>query len=148
MNAVCMRGRLVCGLEADWVLGPVDTLTTVAFVTNALLYSWATVDSVGGLFIFCVIYGFFAVGTQSLFPAACASLTINLNKIGVTNVNLFLRDLCGMLDRPAAGRRSDRNGSLRFSVYSDLWQLRIHGWHFDTVAARIAKKSLNVKSRM
>ncbi len=70
-----------CQAVSDWVLGPVNTLTPVAFVAGAFLYSWATVDSVGSLFIFCVIYDFFAAGIQTLFPAACVSLTTDLNKI-------------------------------------------------------------------
>jgi len=55
----------------------------VAFLSGVLLYSWASVSSIGGLFAFCVIYGIFAAGVQSLFPAACASLTADLNKMGV-----------------------------------------------------------------
>ncbi len=83
MNAVGLPGRLLCGLTADRALGPVNTLTAVAFLSGLLLYSWAAVSSIGGLFAFCVIYGIFAAGVQSLFPAACASLTADLNKMGV-----------------------------------------------------------------
>lgn len=83
MNAVGLPGRLLCGLTADRVLGPVNSLTAVAFLAGILLYCWVAVSSLGGLFAFCIIYGFFAAGVQSLFPAACASLTTDLEKMGV-----------------------------------------------------------------
>ncbi|SPN98677.1 related to monocarboxylate transporter [Cephalotrichum gorgonifer] len=83
MNAVGVPGRLVCGLVADKFFGPVNTLIPVVFCASALFYSWAGVTSRGALYAFCLIYGFFGAGIQSLFPASCASLTTDMKKMGV-----------------------------------------------------------------
>lgn len=83
MNAVGVPGRLVCGLVADKLFGPVNTLIPVVCCASALFYSWAGATSLGALYAFCVIYGFFGAGIQSLFPASCASLTTDMKKMGV-----------------------------------------------------------------
>ena len=88
-NAVGLPGRVVCGLVADKWLGPINILVPVAFICGVLMYCWAAVGSLGSLYAFCVIYGFFAAGVQSLFPAACASLTTDLTKIGTRTGMLF-----------------------------------------------------------
>lgn len=82
MNAVGLPGRLACGLTADRLLGPVNTLIPTAFIAGVLLYCWAAVSSLGSLYAFVVIYGFFGSGIQSLFPACCASLTSDMKKMG------------------------------------------------------------------
>lgn len=54
-------------------------------------------------------------------------------------MNVILRDLCDVLDRLVAARRSDRNGSSRFIVRLDLWRLHIYEWHFHTDFRKIVK---------
>ena len=82
MNAIGVPGRLVCGLVADRLLGPVNILIPVALSASLLFYCWAAVSSSGGLYAFSIIYGFFGAGIQSLFPASCASLTADVKKMG------------------------------------------------------------------
>lgn len=104
MNAVGVPGRLVCGLVADKLFGPINTLIPVVFCASALFYSWAGATSLGALYAFCVIYGFFGAGIQSLFPASCASLTTDMKKMGVrTGMCFSFISLACLTGPPIAG---------------------------------------------
>ena len=83
LNGVGLFGRLIPAHLADRFFGPLNTLIPFAFVTGLLLYCWAAVESKGGLIGFAVVYGLFAAGIQSLFPATLSSLTTDLRKAGV-----------------------------------------------------------------
>lgn len=148
MNAVGMPGRLICGLVADRLLGPVNTLTPVALVSGILLYCWAAVDSVGGLFTFCVIYGFFAAGIQSLFPAACASLTSDLSKMGVrTGMCFSVVSIACLTGPPIAGAliQKEDGGFLFAQIFGGS---AFVGGCLTLVAAKIAKNGLDLRIRM
>ena len=83
INGVGMVGRLVPGYLADHYFGPLNTLIPIACISGILLYCWAAVSDSGGLLAFDVVYGLFAAGIQSLFPATLSSLTTDLKKAGV-----------------------------------------------------------------
>ena len=83
INGVGLLGRLIPGHLADRFFGPLNTLIPFVFVTGLLLYCWAAINSKSGLVGFAVIYGLFAAGIQSLFPATLSSLTTDLKKAGV-----------------------------------------------------------------
>ncbi|OGM46051.1 hypothetical protein ABOM_005694 [Aspergillus bombycis] len=51
-------------------------------LTHPFMYSWAGVHSIPGLYAFTVIYGFFAAGVQSFFPAVVTRLTHDQTRIG------------------------------------------------------------------
>jgi len=82
MNAVGGPSRILFGLLADLWLGPLPTITPLAFCTSVLYYSWAGIDSLSRLFAFCAIFGFLSSAVAGLFPPACASLTTDLKSIG------------------------------------------------------------------
>lgn len=83
LNGVGLFGRLIPGHLADRYFGPLNTVIPFVSISGLLLYCWAAVTSKGGLVGFAVIYGLFASGIQSLFPATLASLTSDLKKAGV-----------------------------------------------------------------
>lgn len=83
MNGVGLFGRLIPAHLADRYFGPLNTIIPFAFISGLLLFCWAAITSRGGLVGFAVIYGLFASGIQSLFPATLASLTSDLKKAGV-----------------------------------------------------------------
>jgi predicted MFS family arabinose efflux permease len=148
MNGVGVPGRLVCGLVADRVLGPINTLTPVAFFSGVLLYSWAAVNSLAGLFVFCVIYGFFAAGVQSLFPAACASLTTDLKKMGVrTGMCFSVISVACLTGPPLAGAliQRDDGGFLFAQIFGGS---AFMGGSFTLFAARLAKNGIDLKEHM
>ncbi|KAF9735566.1 hypothetical protein PMIN06_000552 [Paraphaeosphaeria minitans] len=82
LNAIGVPARILCNLIAD-KLGPVNTLIPAVFAAGILIFGWIGIQALPSLYVFCVIYGFFGGGIQSLFPAACASLTTDLKKMGV-----------------------------------------------------------------
>lgn len=83
LNGIGLVGRIVPAHFADRYFGPLNTLIPFVFVSGLLLYCWAAVNSKGGLGGFVVVYGIFAAGIQSLFPATLSSLTTDLKKAGV-----------------------------------------------------------------
>jgi len=117
MNAVGFPGRLICGLISDRFFGPINTLTPVAFLAGILFYAWIGVHSLGALFAFCIIYGFFAAGVQSLFPAACSSLTTDLSKMGVrTGMCFTFISVACLTGPPIAGALIEReNGGFLYA---------------------------------
>lgn len=117
MNAVGLPGRVVCGLIADRILGPINTFVPVAFIAGIMLFVWASVHSLKSLFVFCIIYGFFAAAIQSLFPAACTSLTDDLSKMGTrTGMCFSFISLACLTGPPIAGALIQRdNGRYLFA---------------------------------
>lgn len=148
MNAVGIPGRLVCGLTADRLLGPVNTLIPVAFFAGILFYCWAAVSTLGGLFAFCIVYGFFGAGVQSLFPAACASLTKDVKKMGVrTGMCFTVVSLACLSGPPIAGTLIERDHG-RFFFAQMFGGSAMMGGAFTLVAARVGKTGLDVRQRM
>lgn len=149
MNAVGIPGRLVCGLAADRLFGPVNTLIPVAFLAGMALYAWTAVSSVGGLYGFCIIYGFFAAGVQSLFPAACASLSTDMTKIGIrTGMCFSLVSIACLTGPPIAGALIQRrDGDYLFAqVFGGS---ALAGGSLILLAARLAcKDGFDLKKRM
>ncbi|EKG12876.1 Major facilitator superfamily domain general substrate transporter [Macrophomina phaseolina MS6] len=148
MNAVGIPGRLVCGLTADRLLGPINTLVPVAFLAGLLFYCWAAVSSVGALYAFCVIYGFFGAGIQSLFPASCTSLTTDLKKMGVrTGMCFSFISIACLTGPPIAGALiQHRQGNF---LYAQVFGgSAFMGGTLTLVAARTAKNGLVIKRRM
>jgi hypothetical protein len=67
------------------------------------LYSWAGVNTLSGLFAFCVIYGFVASAVAGLFPPACASQTTDLKLIGARTGMCFAMVSFATLTGPPTG---------------------------------------------
>jgi MFS family permease len=74
-------GRLIPNHLADR-LGILNVFVPVTAVAGACVLAWMAVDSVPGLYVWCVFYGLFAGGIQSLFPAGLSSLTSDPQKAG------------------------------------------------------------------
>jgi len=148
MNAIGVPGRLICGLTADRLLGPVNTLIPVAFFAGVLFYSWAGVTNLPGLYVFCVIYGFFGAGIQSLFPASCASLTTDLSKMGVrTGMCFSFISIACLTGPPIAG------ALIQMANGGYLYAQMFGGSAFvagtaTLVAARVAKNGWSWEKRM
>lgn len=110
MNAVGLPGRLICGLMADKLLGPVKIITPVCVIAGLCLYGWTAVNSFGSLLTFCVVYGFFGAAIQSILPAACASLTTDLTRIGTqTGMCFSCISIACLIGPPLAGALIQRD---------------------------------------
>ncbi|MCJ1237141.1 hypothetical protein MMC14_005125 [Varicellaria rhodocarpa] len=110
LNAIGVPGRIVPAILADRFLGPVNTIIIFVSLSGILIYCWAAVSSLGGLWAFSLVYGFFGAGVQSLFPPALASLTTDLSKLGIRVGMVFsiisIGCLCGS---PIAGALIEKN---------------------------------------
>lgn len=117
MNGVGLIGRLVPAYLADRYFGPLNTLIPFVFVSGLLVFCWAAVTSKSGLIAFSVVYGLFAAGIQSLFPATTSSLTTDLKKTGVRMGMVFsIVSFASLTGAPLAGGLiQDRGGSYLYA---------------------------------
>jgi len=83
MNGLGLFGRLLPGYVSDRWTGPLNSLLPFVGFSSVCLFCWAAVNSIGGVYVFAVFYGFFAAGIQSLFLATLGSLTKDPKKAGV-----------------------------------------------------------------
>ena len=140
MNGVGIAGRLLPAYLADRYFGPLNSLIPFAFVCGLLLYCWAAVTSKAGLVAFAVIYGLFASGIQSLFPATLASLTSDLKKAGVRMGMVFsVVSFACLTGPPLAGALIQRRkGSY---LYAQMFAGSVMmGGCMTLVASRVSKK--------
>jgi hypothetical protein len=63
-NGASIFGRTVPNILAD-MFGVVNVFIVVTFCTGALLFTLIGINSVGGVTIFAILYGFFSGGGQS-----------------------------------------------------------------------------------
>lgn len=140
LNGVGLIGRLVPAHLADRFFGPLNTLIPFVFVSGLLLYCWAAVSSKGGLVSFAVIYGLFAAGIQSLFPATLSNLTTDLKKAGVRMGMVFsVISFACLTGPPLAGALIQRKDG--DYLYAQMFAGTVLMAGCATlVAARVAKK--------
>lgn len=81
LNGVGSIGRLIPNYLADQY-GPINIMIPTAVIAGLCVLCWMAVESVAGLYVWCVFYGLAAGGIQSLFPAGLSSLTTDLRKAG------------------------------------------------------------------
>ncbi|KAL2009225.1 hypothetical protein VTN00DRAFT_7419 [Thermoascus crustaceus] len=104
MNGLGTVGRLIPNYFADFCTGPLNMLLPFSFASGIIAYGWAGVTSLAGLYVFAVIYGFFAAGIQSLFPATLSTLTSDLKKVGVRmGMVLSVLSIAALTGSPIAG---------------------------------------------
>lgn len=148
MNVVGVPGRLVCGLVADRLLGPVNTLIPVAFCAGLVLYSWAAVTTTSGIYVFCAMYGFFGAAIQSLFPTACTTLTSDLSKIGTrTGMTFCMVSIACLTGAPIAGALIQlQDGSYLYA--QAFGGSTLLGGTLLLMSARFAKTGLHLHTKM
>lgn len=88
LNGIGVIGRVLPAFVADKI-GSVNMYIPMAAASALLMYCWAAVDNVGGLYVWACIYGISAGGIQSLFPAAVSSLTEDPRKQGTRMGMIF-----------------------------------------------------------
>ncbi|KAL8783114.1 MAG: hypothetical protein Q9213_004871 [Squamulea squamosa] len=148
LNGVGVFGRLIPAYLADHYFGPLNTLVPFVMIAALLIYCWAAVVSPGGLTGFAVIYGLFAAGIQSLFPATTSSLTTDLKKTGVRMGMVFSTvSIACLTGSPLAGALiQERNGDyLGAQVFGGTVMM---AGAAALVAARLAKTGKTFKVRV
>ncbi|KZV72788.1 MFS general substrate transporter [Peniophora sp. CONT] len=81
LNASSAVGRIISSVFADKV-GPLNMVIPCAFITSILAFCWISVDSVGSLVVFAVLYGVFSGSLLALARASVASLTKDIGRMG------------------------------------------------------------------
>ena len=119
-NGVGIPGRLLPNFFADRTLGPLNTIIPFAFATGFVFFGWIGVSNRGGIYTFACIYGLFAAGIQSLFPAVLTSLTTDIQKTGVRmGMGFTIVSFASLTGPPLAGALIAKdNGQY---LYSQIW---------------------------
>ena len=103
LNGASIFGRILPSFLADKI-GPFNTIIILAFCSTVLAFGWMGIQSLGGIIIFAILYGFMTGGYVAL-PAPCiTSITANLHEVGSRVGMCFLFAGIGMLiGSPIAG---------------------------------------------
>ena len=89
VNAGSAFGRVIAGKVADAIKSPILTIVGFTLASTVLAFSWITVrQSLPGLYVFCVLYGFCSGAFVSLSTPATVDLAPSLDRIG-TRLGLF-----------------------------------------------------------
>ncbi|OCK82774.1 putative MFS monocarboxylate transporter [Lepidopterella palustris CBS 459.81] len=147
MNGIGFIGRLVPNFLADRTFGPLNTVIPFAFITGIMLFAWAGVNSRGGLYAFSCIYGLFAAGLQSMFPAVLSSLTTDLRKAGVRmGMGFSIVSVACLTGPPLAGALIQSNHGNY--LHAQMWAGAVLTCGGMTLfAARIAKTGWKLQAK-
>lgn len=107
INGASAFGRILPNLLAD-KLGPFNMIVGLSLCSTVLAFGWMGVDSVAGICVFAVLYGFMTGGYVSLPTPCVTSITANLHEVGARVGMIFLFAGLGMLiGSPIAGSLVD-----------------------------------------
>jgi predicted MFS family arabinose efflux permease len=118
MNGVGVIGRVLPNFAADKV-GAVNMFVPMGACTALLMYCWAAVGDVDGLWAWAAFYGISAGGIQSLFPAALSSLTVDPRKQGTRIGMVFtIVSFAVLTGPPIAGALISKSGYLAAQMFA------------------------------
>ncbi|KAH8697913.1 major facilitator superfamily domain-containing protein [Talaromyces proteolyticus] len=103
MNAASAFGRIIPGLLADR-LGSVPVMAACTLASAVLIYAWIAINSLAGLIVFSILYGFVSGAVVSLPVTTVAFLVPDLSKVGTWMGMAFCFSGLGFLiGNPIAG---------------------------------------------
>lgn len=82
LNGVGLIGRIVPSILSDRWFGMLNVLIVVSFGSTVIMFCWAAVSSVAGLYVFAAVYGLVVAGVQALFSASATTMTPDIRKTG------------------------------------------------------------------
>ncbi|KAJ4264149.1 hypothetical protein NW764_015957 [Fusarium oxysporum] len=119
-NGSSIAVRPLVGFIADKFLGPVNTYILSLFFLGSVLFGWIGVDSIVGMYVFSVFFGFASGACQGIFLGANASLTKDPQKVGTRfGMILSLIAFASLAGPPTAGAIIDKSNG-RF-LGAQLW---------------------------
>lgn len=145
INAVSVFGRILPALLADHI-GPYNVLIPSVFLSGAMCLIWIGINNLGGVIIFCILYGGVSGSFVSMPSVIVASLTKDMRYMGTRwgqfGFALALGFLCGT---PISGALYGSTGNfLGLQLFSGL--AIILGGIF-AVASRISTTGLTVRKK-
>jgi MFS family permease len=119
MNGIGLVGRIMPGYLADLKFGGYNTLIPFVFASALIIYCWAAVNTMVGLYVFVAFYGFASAGFQGLFPSTLSSLTKDLSKMGVRNgMGFSIVGVAAFVGPPIAGAIVQQGGYFRAQMWA------------------------------
>ncbi|KAB8259367.1 major facilitator superfamily domain-containing protein [Aspergillus pseudonomiae] len=146
-NGVGIVGRLIPAFLADVYFGPLNTIIPLALGASLMMFCWIAVHSVGGLYVFAVLYGMFSNGVQGLWPSTLSSLTPDLSKTGVRiGMGFTVVSFACLTGPPLGGALIARaDGYIGAQIWGGLTFVL---GALVLVTARVSKTGLQMKARI
>lgn len=82
LNGVGVIGRILPNLIGQTFTGVMNITILFSLISALLLYCWAAITSVSGVYVWVVFNGIFAGGMQALFPTLATQQAPEANKVG------------------------------------------------------------------
>ena len=103
LNAASLFGRIIAGILADR-FGSLEVMVVCTVVSSILSYIWIVIDTLGGLAVFCILYGFFTGAVVSLPPTVVAKLVPDHQRLATwMGMNLSFVGFGLLIGSPIAG---------------------------------------------
>lgn len=136
MNASSTFGRIFPNMLADRI-GRFNTITPCAMLSGILILCLIPVSNLGGLVVFCVLYGFFSGTFVSLPPPILVLLSPDRGKIGTRMGMAFSCIAIGILiGTPIGGAIQSKHGFTSLWMYGGIVTI---GGSLSVLAARVYK---------
>ncbi|KND93473.1 Riboflavin transporter MCH5 [Tolypocladium ophioglossoides CBS 100239] len=119
-NALGIPTRPVVGYLANNHLGPINVFVCSTVFLSTMFYSWISVTTRTGMYIFCAFFGVAVSANQGTFVASLASLTRDPRKMGIRFG--MVETLCSfatLAGPPTAGAIIDHSGGEYF--WAQAW---------------------------
>ncbi|KAM7194425.1 putative MFS monocarboxylate transporter [Naviculisporaceae sp. PSN 640] len=118
INAASLFGRTVPGHLADRGLGHFNLLIAAVFLSGVIGFTWTCANTLAGLVIWCLAYGFTSGAILSL-QSACAGKIVGLEKQGV-GMGLVMGGLAvtSLVGGPIGGTLVADHGYLGLSMFT------------------------------
>ena len=96
-------GRVLPGLLAD-KFGSLEVITVSSLISAILAFCWLAVDNLGGLVVFCILYGFISGAVVSLPATVIAGFAPGLHVVGTwIGMSLCFASIGLLIGNPIAG---------------------------------------------
>ncbi|TVY94412.1 Aspyridones efflux protein [Lachnellula willkommii] len=103
LNGASVFGRILPGLLADR-FGSLQVITAASLISGVVAFCWLAVDNLGGLVVFCIVYGFISGAVVSLPATVVAGFAPGLHLVGTwIGMSLCFAAMGFLIGNPIAG---------------------------------------------
>jgi MFS family permease len=96
-------GRIIPNYLAD-KFGSLNVWVVVTFISAVLMFAWLSINTLGGLITFTLLYGLFSGGLVSIAPSVIVSLSPDMGRVGTRmGMMFFLSGVSILVGTPIAG---------------------------------------------
>ncbi|KAI5460839.1 major facilitator superfamily domain-containing protein [Mariannaea sp. PMI_226] len=110
VNGAGLPARILVPMAAD-AIGPLNVIALAACSVAITAFTWLSVDSVAGIYIFTAFYGIANGAFQCLMPTGVASITKRLDMVGTRLGMCFtILSIAGLTGPPVGGTIQSASG--------------------------------------